>query len=247
MTRSSLAPYLFEQLNQIVEWPPELDRVTKMVTGTAFFPGGQGLWESKSESESEPQFPDIMVVAQDFSTTAEHRAMLEGRACDLDSATWRNFLPFASAAGLDLRRCFFTNSIMGLRKVGPSDGKNPAYKRRNRGFVQATHDYLRLQIQTIRPRLILVLGGPAANVFAEVSSDLKRWKNCGFSELDAGQLALMQRVNVGGVRTTCVALLHPSYRHANLRFRTFEGQVGNDAEIALLRLAIAQADKDPKI
>lgn len=237
LTRGTLAPFLFDHLRRFAEWPPELDQVPAMVTGSAFFPGGCGLWQPERELE----FPDIMVVAQDFSTTAEHSAMLAGRTRDLDSATWRNFRPFASAAGLDLCRCFFTNSVMGLRKQGPSDGKNPGYKRRNSGFVVATHDFLRLQVQTVRPRLIVVLGTPAAGIFAAAAPSLERWKGCNFSQLDAGELAFLPSVDISGVTTACVVLLHPSYRHANLRYRRFQEHVGNDAELALLRHAIAKS------
>ena len=43
-------------------------------------------------------------------------------------------------------------------------------------------------------------------------------------------------------KTTVVALLHPSLRHANLRHRRYGNTSGSDAELAMLRDGIAATD-----
>ncbi|TWI44868.1 uracil DNA glycosylase superfamily protein [Pseudoduganella flava] len=237
VTRADLTSYLFNKQANISAWPPELEPVAEMVRGTAFFPGGSGFWEP----EQEQGLPDVMVVGQDFSTKSEHQAMLAGLASDVDSATWRNFLKLAKAASLDLQSCFFTNAIMGLRKGGSCTGPNPGYVRRNKDFVAATHDFLLEQVQVVRPRLIVILGLPAARVFAAIAADLASWRTLKFRELDARELSIRKAIRIGDVTTTCVVLLHPSYRQANLRYRRLDTPTCSDPEISLLKNAIAEA------
>jgi hypothetical protein len=40
---------------------------------------------------------------------------------------------------------------------------------------------------------------------------------------------------IDGFRTTVVALIHPSHRHANLRYRRYKGTQGAEAELRMLR------------
>lgn len=235
LTRAEISSYLFEKLSIFEPWPPKVVAIPAMIAGTAFFPGGAGLW---LEEES-TYFPDIMILGQDFSTRDQHMAMLLGRERDIDSPTWRNFMQFAAQAGLDLKRCFFTNALMGLRDGGSSQGPNPGYKKRNKLFVQRSHEFLRMQFETIQPKLTVVLGMPAAQVLSDCSSDLIRWKKCTYREMDERKAAFIANAAIPDVRTSFVSLVHPSYRGLNVAMRRYKGLEGNDAEVALLRDAIA--------
>lgn len=234
ISRAELASYLFSRLTQVEPLPESLAPISAMLGGTAFFPGGCGLWLDGTNE----QFPDIMVVGQDFSTLEEHRNMLAGHSTDLDTATWRNFRPFAAEGGLDLHRCFFTNALMGLRVSGSSLGANPAYKKHNSEFMNRSHAFLEMQVAAIRPRLILVLGKHAAQIFAACSAELAVWANSTFDEIDKRSHGLVINARIGTVTTACVALTHPSFRHANVGRRRYRNMVGHAAELALLREAL---------
>jgi len=235
LSRGGLAPYLFSRLAEIEPLPASLVPVSEMLEQTAFFPGGCGLWLDSAIE----RFPDIMVVGQDFSTFEEHRNMLLGNGRDLDTATWRNFRPFAAESGLDLHRCFFTNALMGLRASGSSLGANPAYKKRNQDFVARSHAFLQMQVAVIRPKLILVLGLPAARVFSACSAELAVWANATFSNIDERRHAYVSG-RVGTVTTACVVLTHPSFRHANVGRRRYKNLEGHAAELALVREALSE-------
>src|SRR5205823_522257 len=97
-------------------YPRGVVPVHRAVTGTAFFPGGYGLWRRSTESQL-PEFPveRTMVLGQDFDSEAGYlRTLL--RDGPESNATWRNLLPFLHEVGISPETCFFTNLFMGLRK-----------------------------------------------------------------------------------------------------------------------------------
>jgi uracil-DNA glycosylase len=233
--RDQISTYLFDQLEALAPWPPELRPVRAMVDGTAFFPGGAGLWQESSANS----FPDIMVIGQDFSTADEHANMLAGHSRDLESKTWINFRSIASAVDLDLSRCFFTNAVMGVRAHGSSEGPNPGYHAGNADFMRRSHEFMSLQITALQPRLILVLGLRAAQVLSACSPMLKDWSVGAHKPIDACGRALVIGAKIGKVAATLVLLTHPSRWYGNVLLRRYAGFEGRDAEYALLRDALA--------
>ncbi|SMP80307.1 hypothetical protein [Noviherbaspirillum suwonense] len=233
--RNQIAAYLFNKLATLAPWPAELLPVPTLVDGTAFFPGGAGLWQESSATTS----PDIMVIGQDFSTFAEHADMLAGQSRDIDSKTWVNFRALASTTGLDLCRCFFTNAVMGLRAYGSSEGPNPGYHRGNLEFMQRSQEFLSLQISVLRPKLILVLGLRAAVVLSACTPELKEWSLGKHKPIDDSGRAFFAKVRISDVEVPIALLTHPSRWYRNVQLRRYGGMTGREAEYALLQDAIA--------
>lgn len=49
--------------------------------------------------------------------------MVEGNKADLDSPTWNNLIKLFEEAGVDLKKCFFSNVFMGLRDTEKMTGR----------------------------------------------------------------------------------------------------------------------------
>ena len=233
---------------------PDRERVVtpvpEMLPGTAFFPGGPGLWLGESRSEAPPNWlpmpiGKVMVLGNDFSNSpAGHQEWLETEPyADLNTPTWRNLRPHFSEAGIRLEDCFFTNAYMGLRpESGPWGGLSPGAK--DREFVQRCESFLDTQIEVQKPRLILALGKHAITFIARLSNKLDAWKPWpGFEKLDDKEQALISDVCFQGApdqTVTVVALVHPSGHNMGntLKNRRYRGETGKDAEIAMLKDAL---------
>ena len=239
---------LFNALQTIIPcdlYPAGVEPVSEMVPGTAFFPGGPGLWLGESCSEAPPNWPPmpkckVMVLGNHFCLSlSEHQKWLE--KCpygDLDTDTWKNLRPLFSDAGIRLEDCFFTNAYMGLRPEsgGPPPGADD--------FKQRCESFLDKQIEVQKPRLILALGEHAITLIARLSTKLDAWRKWqSFKKLDDNNLSLISKVcfkDAPEQPVTVVALMHPSMRKLNLKLylRHYCGQKGNDAEIAMIKDAL---------
>ena len=243
--------YLFDRL-QNISYPDGLDLVPAKISGTAFFPGGYGLW--REEGRPLPPMPcgKVMVLGQDFGKKKDHKkALCVGH--ERDTPTWRNLLRLLKGACIPPQDCFFTNAYMGLRtnksSTGPSPGtRDERFRERCRSFL------VEEQIAVQEPKLILVLGLEPAALIASVSSDLAAWRKqhaaWGWNDLYAA--GPLKHAGFGGpVRrlTTVVALLHPSGYNLgnNLACRRYRGYTGMDAELELLREAnaLAKGERSP--
>ena len=240
--------YLFDSLNDI-DYPDGLIAATERISGTAFFPGGFGLW--RQDGGALPPMPcgEVMVLGQDFGTSKDFRRALR-LGNELHTPTWRNLLQLLEDAAVSPQQCFFTNAYMGLRTGDSSTGPSPGA--RDRRFRERCALFLEEQIAVQQPRLILALGLMAADLIASVSSvssDLAAWRKrsgaWGWEDLyAAGPLQLVRFGESGGARVTVVALLHPSGYSLgnNLVRRRYREHTGRDAELALLREALENAE-----
>ena len=230
--------YLFSRL-QDLDYPDGLVAVPKMMRGTAFFPGGCGLWRDVGGHLPPMPLGEVMVLGQDFGKTKDYqKALCIGH--ELDTSTWRHLRPLLRDACISPECCFFTNAYMGLRTGRSSMGPSPGTKHQE--FRAWCQSFLREQLSEQKPRLILVLGLEAAGLIASVSRDLDAWSKRRHLEwrdlYDAG--LLKRRVDFGyGATVTVVTLLHPSGYDLgnNLRHRRYGENTGRDAELALLRKA----------
>jgi len=228
MRRNDLPEVLFKKIDIVRPYPEYVEPVTKTIDKTAFFPGGKGLWlENKSDI-----FPSILVLGQDFSTVEEYQKMLAGNSNDLDCPTWRNIIKLFEHSNIDLCQCFFSNVFMGLRKSNSMVGKFSGF--RDKEFVQRNLEFLALQIEAIKPELIITLGLFAAKMVGNLSpQDLMNWKEAkSFNKIDD---IVNYGVRFGNHKCTCVALIHPSMRSVNVKKRRYKNYIGNDAEIHMLR------------
>ncbi len=117
-------------------------------------------------------------------------------------STWRGLYRLLDQAGVQRRQFFFTNVFVGL-KEGAATGRFSAYPAP--GYRRWCADFLRHQIDIMRPRVILILGVPACRELAEVTSP---------GEWLRGALPPPGRVTarVAGHDTTVVPASHPSYQ-----------------------------------
>jgi hypothetical protein len=223
---------------QRIAYPEGVVRVPTLIPGLAFFPGGRGVFQERREL---PEFPfrKVMVVGQDFDTLSGFNYSLQQGEEDRGSATWLNLLKLLARVGIPPVVCFYTNAYMGLRETGESTGPSPG--QRSSSFRNECLSFFRRQLELQQPRLILCLGLDAAPFLSLASPTLKAWESAQYSKIDAVGAALVTDVRFTDSPQTVPAvalLVHPSYRHANVKWRKYNGLRGDDAEVALLHDAL---------
>ncbi|WP_312648946.1 uracil-DNA glycosylase family protein [Aminipila sp.] len=207
-----------------------------MINETAFYPGGRGLWLY----DKTDVFPKILVLGQDFSTEKYYYDFLNKRKKDTDSPTWKNLIKLFNEASINMQNCFFSNVFMGLRKTDSMTGKFPGLK--DQEFKKRNIEYLKYQIEIIKPRLIITLGKFAAELLSSAANKgLENWSH--FKALRLEENALKYNVIFGEHSCTCLAINHPSMRHLNIKRCKYKDCVGNDAEIMMLKDAVIGSER----
>lgn len=238
------ADVLWTQLNTwFSDYPAGVCAVPRAIPGTAFFPGGYGLWREEEADRVALPRGGVMVVGQDFHSATGYRKWFALGTEWPHVVTWRGLRPVLERAGLTMRECFFTNAYMGLRIGAKATGDFPG--RADRAFVDRCHGFLLYQIEAVRPRLIVTLGKPAFQAIGTIGEGLGEWQSSRtFRELDgAGAVRAGRFVN--GREAVVAALLHPSLRAASLRHRRWKSTSGEEAEHGLLRTAVELAGAGP--
>lgn len=137
--------------------------------------------------------------------------MVEGNKADLDSPTWKNLIKLFNEAGVDLKKCFFSNVFMGLRDTDKMTGKYPGA--RDKDLVNRNLAFLLLQIEIIKPKLIITLGRAASEMVAKLSRlDLDCWDNG--KALSSPNNGYKTNISFNGHVCRCVALEHTSMRNS---------------------------------
>lgn len=238
MKRQELPEALFEKINIVAPYPHNVKPIKKMLNMTAFFPGGRGLWAEEYSDE----FPTILILGQDFSTVDEYNAMLNNNQNDLQCATWRNLIKLFDEANINLTQCYYSNVFMGLRDgVTKNTGEFPGFK--DNEFVNRNLRFLEIQIDTIKPKLIITLGRYAAEMLSRVADyGLESWTN--FRALIEDNIGFRDNVSFNGHKCKSVALTHTSLRHLNVGRRVYTNEHGvfrgNSAEVQMLKDAMAE-------
>jgi hypothetical protein len=221
-------------------YPEGVIPVPAAIPGTAFFPGGYGLWNSQADADL-PEFPrrGVMIVGHDFHSEAGYKLSFENGRERETQPTWGNLLKVLRGADIPLTRCFFTNYYMGLRKGSATTGVFPGA--RDSDFHKHCSKFFIKQLAAMRPSLIVTLGKYVPALIAPLSPDLNAWcASKDFQQIDAaGALKRNCRFDgVPGFEAVVVALTHPSMRHASLRYRYPRTSGGIDPEVALLKNAL---------
>jgi hypothetical protein len=223
-------------------YPPGVLAVPTPIVGTAFFPGGFGLWNPSGRLPL-PRFPigGVMVLGHDFHSEEGYRESVD-RGCESgNQPTWRNLLQLFQRVEILPEDCFFTNVFMGLRAGSETTGVFPGAS--NEAFVQHCKHFLLRQLETQRPSLVITLGITAPWILSSLSPQLFAWaERPGLRYLNTNPV--QGRVSFRGLPdffTTVVAIIHPSLRSASLRHRTFQGLAGDAAEIGMLTEAKKRA------
>lgn len=210
-------------------WP-----VRDIIPAPAFFPGGLGC-VSESALNNGSCVGGVMFIGQDFGTVEYAEKVLQSGQGEDASVTWRVLLDLLKAEGINAQECFFTNALLGLRPGAAMTGNAPGW--RDPRLVEASRAFLREQIGLIRPAAIFALGLPAARFLGGLAPSLKPWSTArSWAQLD--RLHPVRYV-VPGLRgrdsvIAVGALLHPSFRAANLHRRQFRGQQGSGAESTII-------------
>ena len=129
--------------------------LSDLIPGTAFFPGGSGLWRGREARGPMPTlFPDspVMFVGHNFdSIRAFDKAFLKGG--EANGEFWRRLSAILAGATLAPEGCFFTNVLMGL-KPGSATGSMPSVH----GYREQCALFLQKQIEIVRPCAVVALG-----------------------------------------------------------------------------------------
>ncbi len=219
--------------------------VRKRIPGTAFFPGGAGLWQAGLETPLPPMpIGGVMVLGQDFHSEEAFEASLAERTEVPERPskhfrippTWIELRRLLAEAEIPLERCFFTNAFMGLRRGNKSVGRFPGAL--DDGYVDRCRQFLLRQLTMQRPSVVLTLGIWVPGFIAPLSPQLAGWRKPRTMRAidDAGPIVRAVQFP-GSTAGGCVviALTHPSLRAANVGRRRFGDNAGHAAEIAMLR------------
>ncbi|MGZ3665075.1 MAG: uracil-DNA glycosylase family protein [Ktedonobacterales bacterium] len=234
--------HLFMLLDQVVApYPAGVVPLWARIGGTAFFPGGAGLWGTVPHQPLPPMpIGGVMVLGHNFDCETGFAASLHRDGENLNGPTWRTICSVLRQAGIALEQCFFTNAYMGLKAGSEPIGTFPGA--RDGDFVRRCQRFLTEQIRLQQPRLLLTLGKEVPPVLAPLAPELRlAWMGLRtLQEVDARGVALVDSAGFPGVQqvTAVVALTHPANRAPNVRRRRYNGLEGDAAEQALLQDAL---------
>jgi len=209
-----------------------MQRIAGKIKGTAFFPGGRGTTDGSETISNKP----IMVLGQDFDTVEKFNKDVEADEEDMEkNATWNNLRKLLKECDFKLNDCFFTNVILGARNNSKATGKSPAFK--DKEFISYCRKFFLKQLETQKPKLILVLGKEVAMFLGQYGGKLEVWKKIiNFQSVDeAGNQIIRDATFPNGITTNLVLLVHPSYRPVNVKRRRFNGLDGIDAEVEMIK------------
>jgi len=150
--------------------PDGVRRVGEPIDGTAFFPGGHGVWRGLEPHGPMPEhFPDVrvMFVGHNFDSVLGYQRSCRRGIEVIRGVTWRRLLEYVHHAGLQPEQCFYTNALMGLqptRSVGPL--------KTTELFRDQCRSFLREQIDVVKPAVIAALGNVAAGELANVRTSV---------------------------------------------------------------------------
>jgi hypothetical protein len=146
-------------------YPIGMTKFPFRLKGQGFFPGGDGLWRNEghlSESSTGNVLQNVVVfLGNDFGTLTSYRK-LQAKGFE-NVPTWRHIKKRALAADLPVGGLFFTNTIIGLREEGTALTKQ-SWKKMPK-FAEFCGEFLRFQLQAVKPRLIVVMGPEAHESF----------------------------------------------------------------------------------
>ncbi len=236
---------LFTLLDQTVApYPAGVVALWARIGGTAFFPGGSGLWGTLPDRPLPPMpIGGVMVLGHNFDCETGFAASRHRDSENLNGPTWRTIRSVLVQASITLEQCFFTNAYMGLKAGSEPTGIFPGA--RDSDFVRRCQRFLLEQLRLLQPGLLLTLGKEVPPVVAPLAPELRvAWMGLRtLQEMDQRGVALLDAVRFPDVPhvTTVVALTHPANRAPNVRRRRYQGLEGDAAEQALLHDALKQA------
>jgi uracil-DNA glycosylase len=213
------------------------------VSSLGFYPVGRGLSQDGWNTISDKKY---MILGHDFGGYKGYRKALLDQAESKNGPTWRKLLALLSKAGIHEDECFFTNAIMGQRREELSSIKNDCWIQEE-AFKEDCLAFLQQQLILQQPTAIFVLGKEAIPLLRQLHPILGKLKSSlTYIELDSSplQAELCAPIEVDYMPNNplrLVYLVHPSYRHLNVKSRKFNNFVGEDAEVEMLRAVLGDS------
>jgi len=172
-------------------YPEDMAPFPDRLTGRTFFPGGDGLWRDDAsltslKGPSTSPFPvgGIMFLANDWGTLRGFESIRRKGYSSM--STWRNLKQRLTAAGICGKVGFYTNAYLGIRtKKNAIDSLDWSDDKKFREFCG---EFLRFQLETMRPCLLVVLGQSAKEMVCLTLTEipeLAAWKSRKLSSLGA--------------------------------------------------------------
>jgi hypothetical protein len=156
---------LFEEMDRTVTaYGPGVVKIDKCVNGTAFFPGGIGLWRGLLPIGAiPPEFPRraVMILGHNFDSAARLDTFCKSGVEPMGNGTWLILREYLRLARLRPEDCFFTNIYVGLQplvSIGELEVSDL--------FKEQCRNFLNYQVERTKPSLIAVLGIPAREEFS---------------------------------------------------------------------------------
>src|SRR5690242_9461147 len=132
---------LFALLAQVEPYPAGVVAPRGRISGTAFFPGGWGLWGTAADQDVPPMpIGGVMVLGHNFDSEVGFAYSLSHEGEKLKGPTWRTLRRVLTQARIALEACFFTNAYMGLKAGSEPTGKFPGAQ--NAAFVSRCQWFL---------------------------------------------------------------------------------------------------------
>lgn len=231
---------LFTKMDELVPaalYPDHVLQVPGRINGTAFFPGGRGLYlEERDQSAVEFPFGGVMLLGHNFDSEFGFQNSHQRGKEKLTSGTWRSMIGLLEAADVPLKDCFFTNAFMGLCEGGNSfDYRGRDDKR----FRTACLLFLKAQMELQHPRLIVTLGLHVPPLLALISPGLSAWSGPRLHLKDIDNAPIFFRVEIESStgsthKANVVAIAHPSLPNSRKR-QPLGFSPGKTGEIELIR------------
>ena len=116
-------------------YPDGLVPVPQRIPGTAFFPGGYGLWRKTRGGLPPMPCGKVMVLGNNFDSECGYGKSLQ-KGDELHTPTWQNLLQLFRSVGIRPEDCFFTNAYLGLLAgCPPNTGESPGARNSSSGNV----------------------------------------------------------------------------------------------------------------
>lgn len=156
-------------------YPDDVAPVPEQLPGTAAFAAGAGLWRPPGSTVL-PDFPygGLMVLGHNLDTESGYRKALDSGVSHGDPSvpghpmmsTWVGLYKLLDFAGVDRTEFFFTNVFVGLMTGDRNVGR---FTRHATAEYHAwRREFLKLQVHTMRPKAVLVLGTHACDDVADI-------------------------------------------------------------------------------
>lgn len=152
---------------------------------------------------------DTLILGQDFGSLGDYNRRVKNKGEFIEKqSTWKQLIPMLENLGLDSKKSFYSNYLMGLRKDEGNVGISPGISDHN--YLKLCNSFLEQQVRVIRPKVIVFLG--------KVSFGLSK----GLSEPEIRNLKFIKKIReeniqkpnikIGGKNYPCIYLIHPSFR-----------------------------------